>query len=156
MRDRLTPEQRSRNMQAIKGRDTGPELIVRRLLHAMGYRFRLHRRDLPGSPDVVLPRHRAVVLIHGCFWHRHTCARGRSMPSARRAFWRAKFQRNIERDNRNIRALRRDGWRVLVIWECQTRNPDTLRRRLLKFLESPRNRARGIARPPADRIPRGT
>lgn len=122
-------------MRAIKGRDTGPELIVRRLLHAMGYRFRLHRRDLPGRPDVVLPRHRVVVLIHGCFWHRHSCARGRSEPSTRRAFWRAKFAGNMERDRRALRALRRDGWRVLVVWECQTRDVERLRARLARFLQ---------------------
>lgn len=134
MRDRLSPEQRSRNMRAIKGWDTGPELIVRRLLHAMGYRFQLHRRDLPGCPDVVLPRHRAAVLIHGCFWHRHSCVRGRSEPSTRRAFWRAKFAANVQRDRRAVKALRRAGWRVLIVWECQTRDIERLRARLSKFL----------------------
>lgn len=122
-------------MRAIKGQDTAPELIVRRLLHALGYRFRLHRRDLPGCPDVVLPRLRAAILIHGCFWHRHTCPRGRSEPSTRRAFWRAKFAGNVERDRRAVRALRRDGWRVLVVWECQTRDVERLRARLARFLQ---------------------
>ncbi|MCW5775653.1 MAG: DNA mismatch endonuclease Vsr [Phycisphaeraceae bacterium] len=138
MRDRLSPEQRSRNLRAIKGRDTRPEWIVRRLLHAMGYRFLLHRRDLPGRPDVVLPRHRVAVLIHGCFWHRHSCARGRSEPSTRRAFWRAKFAGNVERDRRAVRALRREGWRVLVVWECQTRDMEQLRRQLARFLQGDR------------------
>lgn len=135
MRDRLSPDQRSCNMRAIKGRDTSLELIVRRLLHAMGYRFRLHRRDLPGCPDVVLPRHRAAILIHGCFWHRHSCARGRSEPSTRRAFWRVKFAGNVERDRRALRALRREGWRVLVVWECQTRDAERLRARLARLLQ---------------------
>lgn len=135
MRDRLSPKQRSRNMRAIKGRDTGPELTVRRLLHAMGYRFRLHRRDLPGSPDVVLPRLRAAIFIHGCFWHRHACSRGRSEPSTRRTFWRAKFAANVKRDRRAARALRCEGWRVLVVWECQTRDLERLRERLARFLQ---------------------
>jgi DNA mismatch endonuclease (patch repair protein) len=109
MPDVLTPAQRSRNMRAIKGRDTGPELTVRRLLHAMGYRFRLHRRD--------------------------ACPRGRSEPSTRRAFWRAKFAANVKRDRRTVRALRRNGWRVLVVWECQSRNADKLAARLRRFIE---------------------
>lgn len=123
-------------MRAIKGRNTGPELIVRRLLYATGYRFRLHRRDLPGRPDVVLPRHRVAILIHGCFWHRHTCRRGRSTPSTRRAFWLAKFAANAARDRRALRALRGEGWRVLVVWECQTRDMERLRGRLAAFLGS--------------------
>lgn len=133
--DTLSSLDRSKNMRAIKGRDTGPELIVRRLLHAMGYRFRLHRRDLPGSPDVVLPRHRVAVLIHGCFWHRHSCSRGRSKPRTRRAFWRTKFAGNEVRDRRSLRALRREGWRVIVVWECQTGEVDRLRERLARFLQ---------------------
>lgn len=121
-------------MRAIKGRDTGPELIVRRLLYAMGYRFRLHRRELPGLPDVVVARLRVAVFVHGCFWHRHACRRGRSEPGTRRAFWRAKFAGNVERDKRAVRALRREGWRVLVVWECQTKDVDRLRTRLAAFL----------------------
>lgn len=135
--DVLTPEQRSRNMRAIKGRDTGPELIVRRLLHAMGFRFRLHP-NLPGRPDVVLSVRRVVVFVHGCFWHRHRCRYGRVEPATRPDFWRAKFARNVERDRRAVRALRRDGWRVLVVWECQTRDVERLRERLARFLQEER------------------
>lgn len=134
----LTPEQRSRNMRAIKGRDTTPELTVRRLLHAMGYRFRLQRRDLPGRPDIVLPRHRVAVFVHGCFWHRHRCRYGCVEPATRPEFWRAKFAANVARDRRAVRALRRAGWRVLVVWECQTRDMERLRKRLAAFL-GPKN-----------------
>jgi DNA mismatch endonuclease (patch repair protein) len=135
IRDRLSAERRSRNMRAIKGQNTGPELQVRRLLHAMGYRFRLHRRDLPGCPDVVLPKHRVALLVHGCFWHRHNCPRGRSTPSTRKTFWHTKFAANVERDRRVARALRRAEWRVLVVWECQTRDVERLRARLARYLQ---------------------
>lgn len=135
MPDILTPEQRSRNMRAIKGRDTTPELTVRSLLHAMGYRFRLHRRDLPGSPDIVLPAHRTVVFVHGCFWHRHRCRHGQVCPATRTDFWQAKFAANKKRDQRAVRRLRREGWRVLVVWECQTRDIERFRARLAAFFE---------------------
>lgn len=135
MPDVLTPEQRSRNMRAIKARDTGPELIVRRLLHAMGYWFRLHRRDLPGRPDIVVPGRQVVLFVHGCFWHRHRCRYGRVQPSTRHEFWQAKFAANLERDRRAARALRRDGWRVLIVWECQTRELGELEARLRRMLE---------------------
>ena len=138
MPDVLTPEQRSRNMRAIKGRDTGPELIVRRLLHAMGYRFRLHRRDLPGRPDVVLPGRRVVLFVHGCFWHRHRCRFGCVEPATRPEFWRAKFGANVARDRRAMRALRRAGWRVIVVWECQTRDADKLASRLRRLIGEPK------------------
>lgn len=101
----------------------------------MGFRFRLHRRDLPGRPDVVLSRHRAAIFIHGCFWHRHACPRGRSEPSTRRTFWRAKFAGNVDRDRRAVQALRREGWRVLVVWECQTGDVERLRVRLARFFQ---------------------
>ena len=122
-------------MRAIKGRDTGPELIVRRLLHAMGYRFRLHRRDLPGRPDVVLPRLRLAVFVHGCFWHRHRCRYGQVNPATRADFWRTKFAANVERDRQAARSLRKAGWRVLVVWECQTRDVERLRTRLTAVLD---------------------
>lgn len=121
-------------MAAIHGKDTGPEWIVRRLLTAMGYRYRLHGRGLPGRPDLVFASRRAVVFVHGCFWHRHACRYGRTMPNTRRAFWCAKFAGNVERDRRAVRALKRDGWRVLVVWECQTKDLDRLRERLAAFL----------------------
>lgn len=134
MPDVLTPEQRSRNMRAIKSGDTTPELTVRRVLHALGCRFRLHRRDLPGSPDIVMPGRRVAVFVHGCFWHRHRCRYGCVEPTTRPEFWRAKFAANVARDHRALRALRREGWRVLVVWECQTRDVEHVRARLKKFL----------------------
>lgn len=106
-------------MSAIRGKDTGPELIVRRFLHSAGFRFRVHRRGLPGKPDVVLPRYRAVILIHGCFWHVHDCPLGAVKPKTNAEFWANKRARNVERDKEKIAALRQLGWRVRVIWECE-------------------------------------
>ena len=134
MPDVLTREQRTRNMRAIKGQDTRPELVVRRLLHEMGYRFRLHRRDLPGRPDIVLPRFHVALFVHGCFWHRHRCRYGKVCPSTRAEFWKAKFAANRTRDARVRRKLRTLGWRVIVIWECQTRNRAELTALLKKRL----------------------
>jgi DNA mismatch endonuclease (patch repair protein) len=107
-------------MAAIGPKDTAPELLVRRLLHASGFRFRLHRRDLPGRPDIVLPRYRTVVMVHGCFWHHHGC-KNSGWPKTRTEFWRAKIIGNQDRDRRNVRDLTALGWRVVIIWECQTR-----------------------------------
>ncbi|MEY3027033.1 MAG: hypothetical protein RLZZ238_1930 [Planctomycetota bacterium] len=107
-------------MARIRGTNTKPEVLVRSALHRAGFRFRLHGRGLPGRPDIVLPKHRTVVFVHGCFWHRHGCTLS-SEPRTRRAFWRAKFDANVERDRRNARALRRLGWRVLTVWECSLR-----------------------------------
>lgn len=134
MTDVLTPEQRRRCMSRIRGTDTKPEMLVRRLVHAMGYRFRLHRRDLPGKPDIVLPRHRKVILVHGCFWHRHSCKLGRPQPKHNARFWNQKLDANVARDRRASRDLRREGWQVLVIWECETRNRDRLTARINSFL----------------------
>ena len=115
--DTVDRQTRSRIMSRIGSRDTQPELRVRQGLHARGFRFRLHRRDLPGKPDIVLPKHRAVILVHGCFWHGHGCPLFR-YPRSRSAWWRAKIEGNRARDRRNRRALREEGWRVLEIWEC--------------------------------------
>ena len=134
MADVHNKEQRSRNMAAIRGRDTKPEMIVRRAVHRLGYRFRLHRRDLPGKPDLVLPRHRAVIFVHGCFWHQHNCRYGRVVPVTRAEFWKTKRNENSARDARNIRALRTIGWRVLVVWECRTRDSTSVESRLKSFL----------------------
>jgi len=120
MADRLTKAERSALMARIRGTDTAPERLVRSALHRAGFRFRLHGAALPGRPDVVLPRHRVVVFVHGCFWHRHGC-RLATTPATRVRFWRQKFERNVARDARNARALRRLGWRVLTIWECRLR-----------------------------------
>jgi DNA mismatch endonuclease (patch repair protein) len=133
MTDTHTKEQRSRNMARVKNKNTAPELLVRSLLHRMGYRFRLHRRDLPGSPDIVLPRHKKVIFVHGCFWHGHDCPRGRR-PSTNREFWDVKLDRNIERDRSAQRELNKIGWKTLVIWQCQTKNEDELRVQLQDFL----------------------
>ena len=127
--DQISAERRSAVMARIKGKNTGPEMRVRRVAHAMGLRFRLHRKDLPGNPDLVFPRLRVALFVHGCFWHRHGCYRTTS-PRTRAAFWSAKFGRNICRDRKNSRRLRTLGWRVIVIWECSIRDRDRLRRRL--------------------------
>lgn len=122
--------QRSRNMAAIRGRDTKPERRVRSLLHQLGYRFRLHRRDLPGSPDIVLPRHHTVVFVHGCFWHRHVGCRYTTTPRTRSDFWEEKFRQNMERDARQQASLRDAGWSVVVVWECELREIEALTARL--------------------------
>lgn len=120
-------------MAAIRGRDTTPELRVRRLLHRLGYRFRLHRRDLPGSPDIVLPRFRTVIFVHGCFWHRHPGCRYATTPKTRTDFWTAKFHKNMERDARQQSDLRSAGWTVVIVWECELRDIDALTDRLQKI-----------------------
>jgi DNA mismatch endonuclease (patch repair protein) len=137
MRDRLTKERRSWNMSRIRGKDTKPEMVVRSLLHRMGYRFRLHGKGLPGRPDIVLARHRIVVLVHGCFWHRHRGCKNCTTPTNNRKFWVKKLEGNAARDRLNRRALVRLGWRVVVIWECETANPkslDRVQKRLQKAL----------------------
>lgn len=121
--DKLSKEHRSWNMSRIRGENTSPELLVRSLLHRSGFRFRLHRRDLPGSPDLVLPKHGVVVFVHGCFWHRHPRCRMASMPKSRRQFWKSKFLENVRRDRRVVSQLTKLGWRAIIIWECQTRDP---------------------------------
>ncbi|WP_459720892.1 very short patch repair endonuclease [Sideroxyarcus sp. TK5] len=133
--DKLSPTERSRVMSAVRGKDTTPELIVRRLLHSMGFRFRLHRKDLPGKPDIVLPKYHACIFVHGCFWHQHPRCKRASRPTSHTVFWNAKLQGNADRDKKNYRALKRLGWRVMVIWECQTKNPRTLQDKIFHFLE---------------------
>lgn len=122
MADSLTPEQRSERMSRIRGRDTKPEMWVRRFLHAEGFRYRLHGKDLPGRPDLVLPKYGTVIFVHGCFWHAHHCQKGR-IPSTRAGFWQDKFSINKRRDARNSRALRAAGWRVFHVWECSISSP---------------------------------
>lgn len=134
MTDVLTPEQRRLNMSRIRNKDTRPEMIVRSLVHGMGYRYRLHNAKLPGKPDLTLARHRKVIFVHGCFWHKHRCRYGSVVPKTNAAFWEHKRQGNVDRDRRNIAALRRQGWEVLVIWECWTRDPEKLKLHLAAFL----------------------
>ncbi len=121
-------------MSRVRGKDTKPEIKVRRLLHRLGYRFRLHRKDLPGSPDIVLPRLRTVVFVHGCFWHRHPGCKMASTPKTRTDFWQAKFARNVERDALYEARLREMSWTVIVVWECQTRKETDLALRLTELL----------------------
>ena len=132
--DTISKAKRSWNMSRIKGRDTKPEIVVRRLLHGMGFRFRLQGRDLPGRPDIVLPKHRVVVMVSGCFWHRHRGCRYATTPATRRAFWKSKFEENVKRDRRVERMLRRLGWRVITVWECQIGKYDRLGARLRRLI----------------------
>jgi DNA mismatch endonuclease, patch repair protein len=117
--DRISRERRSANMSAIRGKDTKPELIVRRFLHSRGFRFQLCRKDLPGKPDIVLPRYQSVLLVHGCFWHVHECPLGRVKPKTNAEFWAVKRGRNVDRDSEKLQAILNLGWRVRVIWECE-------------------------------------
>jgi DNA mismatch endonuclease (patch repair protein) len=130
-----TPEQRSYNMSHIRGRDTAPEMRVRRILHAAGLRYRLHGKSLPGKPDLVFAGRKTVVFVHGCFWHMHSCKYGKPAPATNRDFWAAKRRSNAERDQRNRAALEAEGWRVFEIWECETRDLRTLPDRLLEIIE---------------------
>lgn len=118
MPDLLTPERRSWNMSRIRGKNTGPEVLLRSLLHREGYRFRLHDAKLPGRPDIILPRHRAVIFVHGCFWHRHKGCRFATTPGTRQDFWQVKFDHTVERDRRKQHELELLGWRVITVWEC--------------------------------------
>ncbi|MFO0425549.1 MAG: very short patch repair endonuclease [Planctomyces sp.] len=120
-------------MSRIRSRDTKPELIVRSIVHRMGFRFRLHRRDLPGTPDLVFPKHRRIIFVHGCYWHRHSCRYGRVRSATRPEFWNQKLTANVRRDRRNQLQLRRDGWQVLVVWECWLKDID---RKLLPRLRT--------------------
>ena len=141
MTDTLTIAERSRLMAKIKGKNTAPERAVRSLLHRAGYRFRIHVRGLPGTPDVVLPKYRAVVFIHGCFWHRHRNCKIATMPQSHKKFWSEKFARNVANDARHRRKLRRLGWRVVTVWSCQLRHPDLVLGKIEKALKPQIRRA---------------
>lgn len=117
--DKISKEVRSRNMAAIKSKDTKPEMTVRKLLFSMGYRFRLHRKDLPGKPDIVLPKYKTVIFVNGCFWHQHKNCKRSNIPKTNKDYWVPKIQKNVERDNNNKKLLRKLGWKVIVIWECE-------------------------------------
>lgn len=127
MADTVSPEKRAAIMRAVKAKNTKPELSVRKALFALGYRYRLHVEDLPGKPDLVFPKHRAVLFVHGCFWHGHDCARGARAPKTNAAYWREKIARNKERDADHQSALAAAGWRVIVVWECEIRDLDPAR-----------------------------
>ena len=134
MTDVYGPEKRSAVMRQVKGRDTSPELAVRRLLWSLGARYRLHRASLPGKPDIVLPGRRLAVFVHGCFWHGHDCARGARVPKANRDYWTGKVARNRTRDTANVAALTAAGWRVETVWECELKDRPALEARLRGWL----------------------
>lgn len=132
--DRLTQEKRSALMRNVKGKHTTPELAVRSMLHRMGFRFRLHRKDLPGKPDIVFPSRKKIVFVNGCFWHGHDCRYGR-LPKSKPDFWEPKIEGNRARDARNIESLRNLGWDVLTVWQCETPDPASLERSLISFMD---------------------
>lgn len=131
--DRLSRTRRSWNMSRVQAKNTEPEMLVRSVLHRAGFRFRLHVRDLPATPDITLPKHRIVVLVHGCFWHRHPCCRFAYTPKSNIEFWNAKFRATVARDQRNVRTLRSMGWHVITVWECQAAEPSLWLHRLSRI-----------------------
>jgi len=131
--DRFSPEKRSDIMRRVKSRNTSTEISVRKLLHRLGLRFRLHRTDLPGKPDIVLPRHRVAVFVNGCFWHQHRKCKRATVPAANHDWWSGKLARNVERDRANVLLLKKMGWRVLTVWECELATVFRLETRLRRF-----------------------
>lgn len=136
MADTRTPEQRNRIMRSVGTKNTGPEWFVRRLLYRHGYRYRLHPKNLPGRPDIVLPGRRKAIFVHGCFWHSHRCNKGR-VPQSNLDYWGPKLQANVERDERNVSKLQELGWRVLTVWQCETKEEQTILAKLIQFVENP-------------------
>ncbi len=134
--DTFSQEKRSAIMQLVRSTDTNPEKIVRSLLHRLGFRFRLHRKDLPGKPDIVLPKYSTVIFVHGCFWHRHAGCSRASTPATNQEYWLNKFDRTVKRDKKNVKELQRQGWRVVTIWECELRNLARLENRLKSAIAS--------------------
>lgn len=135
MADTFSKEKRSDIMSRIKGKNTRPELLVRSLLHRLGYRFRLHRKDLPGKPDIVLPKHKKIIFVHGCFWHGHPDCKRSTLPKSNAEFWRKKIQSNIDRDDAALRELSTAGWKTLIVWQCKINNFDELIKTLTDFLK---------------------
>ncbi|MGA2915455.1 MAG: very short patch repair endonuclease [Sedimentisphaerales bacterium] len=134
MADTLTQAQRRLCMSQNKGKNTIPEVFIRKVTNSLGYRYSLHRKKLPGCPDMVFPKRKKVIFINGCFWHRHTCKKGRSMPATRKKFWQQKFKRTIERDKKNKNELKKLGWKILVIWECQIKNRQKIIDKISNFM----------------------
>jgi DNA mismatch endonuclease (patch repair protein) len=134
MADHLTSKKRSWNMSLIRSKDTAPEIIVRKLLHSLGCRFRLHKKGLPGKPDIVLKKCKAVIFVHGCFWHQHRKCKRSNMPKNNRFYWKPKLNRNIKRDIQHKIDLRKLGWKTIIIWECETKTIEKLRKKLIKVL----------------------
>lgn len=132
--DVVSPEKRSRMMAGIKGKNTKPEMVVRKLVHSMGFRFRLHRKDLPGSPDIVLPRLKKAIFVHGCFWHRHQGCKFAYTPKSNTEFWLAKLDANMRRDTAALQALAALGWEILIVWECEVSNLPALTTKVNLFL----------------------
>lgn len=139
MTDVFSKQERSAIMRAVLSRDTVPEMTVRRALHRLGYRYRLHVSSLPGVPDLVFPSRGKVIFVHGCFWHRHRCGNGRSMPASNAAYWKEKFARNKARDRKNRSRLLQSGWQVLVLWECEIKRMPSILERLTAFLDASRD-----------------
>lgn len=134
MNDRVSPERRSAIMSSVGSKDTGPEMLVRKMLHRRGYRYRLHRRDLPGSPDLVFPSRKKTIFVHGCFWHGHGCQWGK-LPKSKLDYWKPKIKANRKRDRRNIAALEEAGWSALVVWQCELKDSDVTLQKMRDFLE---------------------
>lgn len=133
MVDRLTPERRSWLMSRVGGKNTTPEMVVRRMAHSLGLRFRLHRKDLPGTPDIVFPKWKVAIFVHGCFWHRHPGCAKASTPKSRIDFWQCKFDSNVRRDEKNAELLRDLGWSVITVWECETKSSERVREKLAQI-----------------------
>lgn len=144
MTDTLTPAQRSRNMANIKGKNTAPELAVRRLLYGLGYRYRIHGSRVSGSPDVVFPGRKKVIFVHGCYWHRHPGCKYATTPKSRPEFWQRKFDANVLRDKKNMQELARLGWTSLIVWECETRDMSELEEKLTVFVGPAQGSAKGM------------
>lgn len=134
MADIFDPQKRSAIMAAIRGHNTKPEILVRSMVHRIGYRFRIHKHKLPGRPDIILPRHRKIIQVHGCFWHAHTDCKISRTPKSNEQYWTPKLKRTVERDKRNLQALNDLGWDVLTVWECEIKDTDQLAERILRFL----------------------
>ncbi|MBF8678602.1 very short patch repair endonuclease [Pseudomonas fulva] len=147
---------RSRMMSGIRAKNTKPELMVRRFLHAHGYRFRIHRKDLPGNPDLVFPKLKVCIFVHGCFWHRHPRCRYATNPKTRPEFWSDKFQKNVARDLTNIDSLEKAGWRVLVVWECQLKNNEKILAELLSTLKQIKEQSLASTNNPSSKRARAT